>query len=281
MNEWFAGLGSEGQLATWLVASFLLYVLASQLIWQSHWFLRSANPAMDAVSPPLSADRQWPDGRISDWIDRVRDHPLFPWALELVRLVYYLGLPFLAAVNGLLRADLLGISGTDWAAGDSLQGFRWEDWARGIGWAAGAILIAGAVWLLARQQARKAELTPVVQGISGPLWVRWLDTLYDQVHWAFYRSGPTLWFGNLYWGTFAGLGFALLELALNPALWWKLRSPETAGPVLIRLGLAWVTALLFLATQNLWLTAGVHLVLASLLRSPENGGYAAVDGSAQ
>ena len=39
MSEWFTWLSLEGQLATWLVASFLLYTLASQLAWQFQWSL--------------------------------------------------------------------------------------------------------------------------------------------------------------------------------------------------------------------------------------------------
>jgi hypothetical protein len=238
MSEWLIRLGSEGQLATWLVASFLLYTLASQLAWQF---------------------------QLADLVERLRDHPSNPWMEEAVRFIYYLGIPFMAAVNGLLRADLLGVSGTDWVDGKSAQGFLWEDWARGLGWATLAILAMVGIWFVGRLVSRNAGLMPATQATPHPLWQRLLGVLYDQIHWAFYRSGPILWLGDLYWGTFAGFALAALEAGLNPALWWALKSPETAGPPLLRLASAWISALLFLATQNLWLTLATHLALVGLL----------------
>ena len=35
MSEWLFVLGYEGQLAIWLMASFLLYTLASQIVWSA------------------------------------------------------------------------------------------------------------------------------------------------------------------------------------------------------------------------------------------------------
>lgn len=300
MSEWFVGLGYEGQLATWLVASFLLYTLASQLAWQFQWWFsahppvpgsdtdaghgpdRSAHASVDAPTQHLAIDvpGEREDG-LGQLNDRLRDHPLFPWVVEVMRLVYYLGIPFLAAINGLLRADVLGISGTDWIDGKSAQGFLWEDWAHGLGLATAGVLIVAGVWLVGRVASRRAGLTPAIQSTPDPLWRRLLDAFYDQIHWAFYRSGPILWLGDLYWGTFAGLALVLLEAGLNPALWWKLKSPETAGPPLIQLGIAWVSALLFIATQNLWLTLGVQMVLTGLLGTKEKSGYSPIGGSAR
>jgi hypothetical protein len=210
-------------------------------------------------------------------IERWRDHPLVPWAEEMVRLSYYLGIPFLATVNGLLGADLLGVSGTQWAKGKSVQGFLWEDWARGAGMAVTAVFVVMGLWFAARRFARWAGLTPLMPGFHGPLWQRFLHVLYDQSHWAFYRSGPILWLDDVYWGAFAGLALVLLESALNPAHWWRLRSTDTAGPTLIRLGMAWVSTLLFLGTQNLWLIIGVHLALAATLGEKYANGYSYVD----
>lgn len=270
MSEWFIGLGYEGQLATWLVASFLLYTLASQLAWQFQWSvldgtLAASTLSRDAVSQP---DRQRDDGS-RGLVERFQDHRFSPWMGEIIRLIYYLGIPFLVAVSGLLGADLLGISGTDWIPGENVQGFLWEDWARGLGLSAVVVLSVAGVWFVARLVSRTAGIIPVLQGIPGPLWQRLLAALYDQIHWAFYRSAPILWMDDLYWGTFAGLALILVEAGLNPALWWKLKSPETAGPPLLRLGIAGASSLLFLGTQNLWLMTGVHLVLVGLLKETD------------
>jgi hypothetical protein len=262
VNEWFARLGYQDQLAAWLVASFLLYILASQIAWQYRY------PGRD-------------DG-LGRLIGRVREQPFISWVGEATRLVYYLGIPFMAAINGLLRADLLGLDGTDWVppgGGKSMRGFLWEDWVRGLGLVVALVLAMGGVWFFGRLASRRAGLTGVRLGIPGPAWQRLLGVLYDQVHWAFYRSGPLLWLDDPYWGVFAGLALVLLEAGLNPSLWWALKDPATAGPALIRLGTAWISALLFLATHNLWLTAAAHLALIGLLGWQEPEGHLYSDGA--
>jgi hypothetical protein len=153
--------------------------------------------------------------------------------------------------------------------GDSSAEFS-KVWARGLGLAATAVLATWGVWLAGCLISRRIGLAPVMPGIPGPAWQRLLGGLYDQIHWAFYRSGPILWLGDPYGGVFAGLALVLLEAGLNPALWWALKNAETAGPLLTRLGMAWISALLFLATRNLWLTVAVHLALMGLLGREES-----------
>jgi hypothetical protein len=272
MSEWFLGFTYEGQLAAWLVASFLLYGIATQLSWHVRWY--SASDEFNAEEHSTkNVGLGQPDERL--W------HTLFtPWVEETLRFAYYLGIPFLAAVSGLLGADLLGIAGTAWTDEQSVQGFLWEDWTQGAGLALATMAAMAGAWFAGRLISRRNQLQPVTVALSGPLWHRLLHAIYDQVHWAFYRSGPILWSGDVYWGTFAGLALVLLEAAINPALWWALKSPETAGSPLFRLGMAGVSALLFLATQNLWLTLAVHLILAALLGGADASGYSFVDEAA-
>lgn len=252
MREWYVELGHEGQLATWLVVSFLLYTLASQLAWQLQWLFANRHS-------------QRGEGR-GRWTDLVHDRPtLILWAREAMRFIYYLGIPFLAATSGAIGTDLLGIRGTDWVEGKSAQGFLWEDWARGAGLATAAVLSIGGVWLLSRLLSSRSRLAPLPLHLPGAAWQRLLNALYDQVHWAFYRSGPILWLDDVYWGVFVGLALVLFQASLNPAHRWALKDPETAAPPLIRLGIAWISALIFLATHNLWLTLAAHLTLAMFL----------------
>ena len=272
MSEWFLNIGYEGQLATWLVASFLLYTLAAQLAWQFHWFFAGGPFSFEIPDEDMPAEDQAArvengedDREGASLADRTREFLLVPWVEEAVYFVYYLGIPFLAALNGLLPADLLGVQGTEWVEGQGLQGFPWEDWVQGIGLMAAAVVAMVAVWLVGRWVSNRGGLVPVSPDLPGPLWQRLLHAFYDQVHWAFYRSGPILWLGDVYWGTFAGLALVLVEMLLNPSVRWSLKNAETAGPPLFRLGMVWITALLFLATQNLWLTIGFHFILAGLM----------------
>jgi len=266
MSEWFVSIGYEGQLATWLVASFLLYTLASQLAWQFHWFFVGGQFPADISADEVSSDIEW-EASIGDesFVDRTRDYLLIPWVEEAIRFCYYLGIPFLAAVNGLLPADLLGIQGTAWVDGQSVQGFPWAEWMQGIGLTVAAAVAMMAVWFVGRWASSRAWLVPVSPDLPGALWQRLMHAFYDQIHWAFYRSGPILWLEDVYWGTFVGLALVLLEMLLNPSVRWSLKNSDTAGPPLFRFGMAWITALLFLATKNLWLTIGFHLVLAGLV----------------
>lgn len=245
MIEWFVELGYQGKLAAWLAASFLLYFFATQLAWQYR------HPGREDV--------------LGRGIDRVRGQPFTPLLGETIRFIYYLGIPFLTVVTGVLGADLLGISGTDWVNGQSIRGFLWQDWARGLGLAATAVLAMWGVWLVGRATSHRSGLMSATLSVSSPSWQRLLSVFYDQIHWAFYRSGPVLWLGDPYWGVFAGLALVLLETGLNPALRWALQGPESAGPPLIRVGMAWVSALLFLMTRNLWLTTAAHLALIVLI----------------
>ncbi len=248
MRELYVELGHTGQLAAWLAASFSLYALAAQLAWQLRWALQSAH------DHPEYDQGLW---RLLDW-------PFMPWLEQAARFGYYLGIPFLAATSGAIGADLLGIRGSEWVAGKSFQGFLQEDWARGAGLATLSVLATWSVWLAGRLLARRQKLAPLPTRLPGSAWQRLLDALYDQVHWAFYRSGPILWLDDVYWGVFAGLALVLLEAALNPAHRWLLEDPETAATPQLRLGLAWTSALLFLATRNLWLTMAAHLALVGL-----------------
>jgi hypothetical protein len=246
MGDWLFRLGTEGQLATWLVASCLLYMLSAQLAWQYRF--------------PGRTDF------LGQWIDDWRDHVLAPWAGEVTRFIYYLGIPVAVAMLGLLRADLLGINGAQWVPDQSAQGFLWKDWLRGIGLAVGAVAVVAAVWTIGRAASTRAGLSALRPRGARPLWQQWLETLYCQAHWAFYRTGPILWLNDPYWGTFAGLVLVLFEMGLDPAFWWALKSTETAAPVLFRVGAAWVSALIFVETHNLWLTGATHLVMVTLLR---------------
>jgi hypothetical protein len=273
MGEWFLELGYEGQLATWLVASFLLYTLASQLAWQLHWvFPGGAFPRQNG------RDKQDDGSKV--FFGRLRHQVLTPWLGEATRFVYYLGIPFVAVVSGWLGADLMGISGTEWVEGQSIQGFLWEDWARGLGLASAAVAGLLTAWFVGRVVSRWARLAPAMLGLSGPLWQRLLDACYLQIHWAFYRSGPILWLDDIYWGTFAGLALVVLETGLNPAHRWALKSPQTAAPPLTQLGLAWISALVFLATQNLWLTTGVHFLIVLLVGETKPDSLFSVYGTA-
>ena len=96
-----------------------------------------------------------------------------------------------------------------------------------------------------------------------------LEVAYLEAHWAFYRAGAILLWGD-YAGIFLGLAVAILEMLARRQLWSRLRQPGQADGFLLTISLAFVVTILFLFTHNLWVCAIVHGVLAlgllSLLR---------------
>jgi len=78
------------------------------------------------------------------------------------------------------------------------------------------------------------------------------EAIYHQAHWAFYREPFVLLLG-VGLGTWAGLIPVAAEALVNPARWTDLQSPARGRDLLIRVGLAVLSALLFIQTQNIWL----------------------------
>jgi hypothetical protein len=91
--------------------------------------------------------------------------------------------------------------------------------------------------------------------------------LCDQAHWGLYRSLPILLWGP-YYGVFAGLALAAAELLAGLLLGHAGARAGDWERGLTRLGLAWVTGLVFLATNSLWACLLVHAGLAWVLLPP-------------
>lgn len=188
-------------------------------------------------------------------LERVVRAPFYPSLVQLIWLLYTVGLPVAALIMGhdAVVGRLLGLQPL--AGLDPLA--SWADWARDVGWAvalgvpAGAVLAAGwwAVW--------RSGAAPRPAGAQTPAWVLLLAAVGHETHWAFYRNAPVVVLGP-YWGTWAGLGLIALEAALNP--WWlaDLRERARAPQALLRAGLAALSAALYLQTTNLWLAVLVH-----------------------
>ena len=96
------------------------------------------------------------------------------------------------------------------------------------------------------------------------------EAVYHQAHWAFYREPFVLLWGTEL-GAWAGLIPVAAEALVNPARWTDLQSPARGRDLLIRVGLAVMSAVLFIQTQNIWPVLIVDMLLVWLLgQSPEN-----------
>ena len=235
------GIGLQPWL--WLGGSLLLALLATGTTW---WLDRAKGR----------------DLRIASFVDG----PAFPLLTEIGRLLFYLGLPAAAllwgqdAVIGRLMGfqpllALNGLMGEPAPATDIAANLA--DWTRDVGWAVGLGTAAWAVLALGWWTVRRGASPPRLDRgmLSGLVGLR--EAAYHEVHWAFYRNAPIVALGS-YWGVWAGLGLAALEAVLNPFWRAALRDADRVSLPLLRGGMAFLSAALFLKTGNLWLAILVH-----------------------
>ncbi|MBI3286457.1 MAG: hypothetical protein HYZ68_00265 [Chloroflexi bacterium] len=183
-------------------------------------------------------------GRLIAILDR-------PWAVETGRSLYYVGIPYLALLQGVINPQVLGLTRLDWFVG---LGY-------GLPLGAGALILCALVWqrvLEARPSAAALLMNDATRFAQPWGWSYSLvGVVYLQAHWAFYRAVFRLLSGDLYLGTFVGLGLVTLETTLDP----RPAAHLGRGDRLWRLNLALVTAVIYFFTQNLWLTTAVHLTI--------------------
>lgn len=178
------------------------------------------------------------------------------WLWQAGRFLFYLGIPYLVLggwprrpFQGLLSLQDMGLVGL----GGNWPVARWLG-AAGTGLGLGAGVLA--FLLLARRHANDAPPFP-----RRPWWEIVIDTVYLEVHWAFYRAALTVLLGDLYWGVFAGLGLVYVEWGVNPFWRWGWHQTSRAAGQWLRAALAWLIAVLFLLTQNLWICLAIHWLL--------------------
>jgi hypothetical protein len=171
---------------------------------------------------------------------------------EVALFVFHVGLPFAALISGALSLDLLGL-GTDWFDAGQVAGFEPSAWLRGLGAAALATAFVLAVlWFAWRA-------TPDEAGGRIPAAIAIRNAIYDEVHWAFYRSPFILLLTDAYLGTLVGCVVVLGERLAQRRL-------AGIGPAPRSDDLIWISCLLtssvlYLATQNLWLMIGADIVI--------------------
>ena len=257
------------ELNLWIALSILTYAISVNLAW--HW--RRPRP-----------------GRLAFWIEKVKGWSLAGWLLQLLRFAYYVGLPFCLLLNGDAVERSLGrflgfgiplgflMRGVLLPRAMGLGGLTTSEWFAGVGMGIalglGAFFLMASGWWYCTRSVRELPWgqaaspdpgasvgEPVVMASLPPTqawWVILWEAIYAEMHWAFYRAGAIILLDSYYAGVFLGFLILSLEWWTNPA-WRHGRDPKGQRPeVVLRWSLAFVMAIIFLFTRNLWLAIPLH-----------------------
>ncbi|MCL4393405.1 MAG: hypothetical protein M1482_01055 [Chloroflexi bacterium] len=231
LSEFLYSLEPRQALAIALGLSIALYALGANV----SWTYRITRPGRL--------------GRLADWVQSAWVARI---AGEVVRWLYYLALPWGTLMLGYNSVRALGIWNLDWITS------AFDLPILGIG----AALVFIWIW---RPYARAEH--PHAVDSTGWNWARHIvEVLYQEAHWAFYRSGPILWMGDSYWGSFFGLALVFVEGWSNPAVRTAALDVSRADAPLWSGSIAVVSTIVFIFTQNSWYALSVHLLLDLGLR---------------
>ncbi|HDQ71777.1 MAG TPA: hypothetical protein ENN19_06735 [Chloroflexi bacterium] len=216
-------------------------------------------------------------GALGEMVARFAVTPFAAYLFQLLRLFYYLGVPFAALFWGqdAVVARILGLQPLI----IPLSGERhlwnsvsanWLGWVRDAGWLAAMGVVGLAGLALVGYSYRRAlaatglkEEAINVIGLDRSASELLFEAAYHEVHWAFYRNAPVLWLQRyvsegMYWGVWLGLVLVAFEAALNPFWRQGIADRSKAPMLLMRGGWALVSAVFFLVTQNLCLAIVLH-----------------------
>jgi hypothetical protein len=256
------------ELNLWIALSILIYAISVNLAWR--W--RRPRP-----------------GQLAVWIEKFKKWPPSGWLLQLLRFAYHVGLPFCLLLNrdaverSLGRLPGLGflMRGVLLPRAMGLGGLTTSEWFAGVGvgivLGLGAFLLIALGWWYVTRSLRELSGEQVASPDPGAMvgeptvtlsplpsqawWVILWETIYAEMHRAFYRAGPIILLDNYYAGVFLGFLVLNLEWWTNPV--WR----HSWGPmgqrqdVVARWSLAFVMAIVFLFTRNLWLVITLHWVI--------------------
>ena len=211
------------------------------------------------------------------WANRL----LANWSAALLRFAYYLGLPYVTLVLGVLPSRYLGLVGLDRlpaiadtpAAANLLAQVRaavslllltWlPDLGRLAGLTALVSLLLVVTWLACRHALRPlrsvCKADPAPYGIADP--ASFSRSAYAAVHWSFYRACVWLLTGDLYLGVVGGAILVYGEWLI--CSWWSGPACDStsAEPRLVDASVLATTSTIFYFVPNLWLLAPVHWLL--------------------
>ena len=205
------------------------------------------------------------------------------WAASVLRFVYYIGLPYLALILGVVPGRYLGLVGpgrlrepVSGPAPGFLAQIRdhlslvFLSWLPDVGTIVGlgvvAMLLLGVTWLgYAHLRGIVASGDKInlasLQDRKAPGVVR---VIYEAVHWSFYRGVVWLLTDSLYLGVVGGILLVGAEWMLDSGWVADVRRAQTRDVLLVDASVLVATSVIFFFVPNLWLLLPIHMLLATV-----------------
>jgi hypothetical protein len=231
------------QLMAWVLCSILLYALATNLL---HVLRKASSTRAGRLLKSLES---WP-------------HSL--WLFQALRFCYYLGIPYLALMEGITNPTLMGLWPAHWFGpqwfGELVLGLVLGLGTLALltwGWRHYAKAVAQMRYGVGRRPyaaERLMLITPWGWGLVV------LDVLYLEMHWAFYRSATIPMLG-IYHGVFIGFLLVLVEWWLNPEIRRGWAIVHRKGESLTTAAIAFSISVIYYFTSSTWLCLAIHLMI--------------------
>jgi len=224
------------------------------------------------------------------------------WTPSILRFVYYIGLPYIALILGVVPGRYLGLVGPGQAQevgsglGSGLLGQVRDyfslvilNWLPNVGTvvALGAVtfIFLGVTWL-GYAYLKSSLLSGSISGGSNGLGsfrgdhgLGVMHVIYQAVHWSFYRSAVWLLTDDLYLGVLGGIILVVGEWVLVAGRVHRVRYAPRGEVLLIDASVLVATSLIFFFVPNLWLLIPIHWLLAVVSRRASSLGQGSTVGS--
>jgi hypothetical protein len=212
------------------------------------------------------------------------------WAVSVWRFAYFIGLPYVALILGVLPARYLGLVGLNrlQARQSFPSGFEHlSEPARFLAQIRNNVSLIVLDWL--PDVGKLASLVLVALVLLGVAWLgygyfRWrflsglrrvstfqmkgypslVQVVYQAVHWSFYRGAVWLLADDLYLGVVGGMVLVGVEWMLDAGWLHQVQDPLAGEPPRIDASILVATSSIFLFVPNLWLLLPAHWLLAKL-----------------
>jgi hypothetical protein len=191
-------------------------------------------------------------------LDRLRAAPGGRLLESLLRLVYFLGVPYAALLTGSIATIDMGLTGAD----GSVLGWSPAAWLHGLSTALTlGVIVLRPIGVASRQVARAGRPLGVDDRSAGAVII---EAIYAEIHWAFYRAAPLILLVDVFQAVLFGALLVGVEWLVELIRNGLSPLPEERQRWLRRGVLLALSATLFALTRNVWLAIGLHAVLELL-----------------